>query len=31
MLEAEIQVCNRMNDECKKLTQQLQDSAEKSR
>ena len=31
MLEAEIQVCNRMKDECKKLTQQLQDSAEKSR
>ena len=31
MLEAEIQVCNRMKDECKKLAQQLQDSAEKSR
>ncbi|KAL9953421.1 hypothetical protein ACROYT_G040840 [Oculina patagonica] len=31
MLEAEIQVCNRIKDECKKLTQQMEDSAEKSR
>lgn len=31
MLEAEIQVCNEMKNECKKLTQQLQDSSEKAR
>ncbi|XP_066026078.1 serologically defined colon cancer antigen 8 homolog [Pocillopora verrucosa] len=31
MLEAEIQVCNKMKEECKRLTQQLEDSAEKSR
>ena len=31
MLEAEIQVCNEMRNECKKLTQQLQDSSEKAR
>lgn len=31
MLEAEIQVCNEMKNECKKLTQQLQDSSENAR
>lgn len=30
MLEAEIHVCNKMKEECKRLTQQLEDSAEKS-
>lgn len=31
MLEAEIQVCNKMKEECKRLTEQLEDSADKSR
>ena len=31
MLEAEIKVCNKLKEECKKLTQQLQDSSEKAR
>ncbi|PFX28234.1 hypothetical protein AWC38_SpisGene7063 [Stylophora pistillata] len=31
MLEAEIQVCNKMKEECKRLTEQLEDSTDKSR
>ncbi|PFX15142.1 Serologically defined colon cancer antigen 8 [Stylophora pistillata] len=31
MLEAEIQVCNKMKEECKRLTEQLEDSSDKSR
>lgn len=31
MVEAEIQVCNRLKEECKRLTQQLHDSSEKAR